>query len=117
MHLQGRGVRIGGEVKPWRFSLDLESPRLKGELRVDGWSESEEMDAWFEKHAGEEVAVELEGMGGAVLIPRGVAIHESGHHNESGVKVEGYLAHLDETGLDLTPRRGYNRGKYGREAE
>lgn len=97
-------MRIGDEEKPWRFSLDLGSNRLKGELRVDGWSESKEMNAWVEKHAGEEVEVELEGMGRAVLIPEGIAIHESGHHSESRVKVEGSFTLPEGTGLELTRR-------------
>ncbi|HPK43246.1 MAG TPA: hypothetical protein PK877_07085 [Synergistales bacterium] len=91
MLLRGRGVTTGEEKRPWRFLLEERQGRLTGELQADGWSGSFKMNAWFEKHAGKEVELGLEGFGRALLTPKGLRTHETGHHSESSVKVEGSL--------------------------
>ena len=53
------------------------------------------MNAWFEKHAGKEVELEVEGFGRVLLTPKGLRTHETGHHSESSVKVEGCLVSRD----------------------
>ncbi len=88
-------MTTGVEKRPWRFLLEERQGLLAGELRALGWSGSLEMNAWFEKHAGKGVEVELEGLGRALLTPKGLRIQETGHHSESSVKVEGSLASRD----------------------
>ena len=102
MRIRGRGVRISKKTMAWHFHLDEEGGSLKGELQVDGWERSGEMNQWFEKNHGEEVEMVLEGLGRVRLTPRGIHIHESGHHNESVVKVEGFL--LETLKGDEDPR-------------
>ena len=95
MLFRGRGVTTGEKTRPWRFLLEERQGRLEGELRALGWSDSLEMNAWFEKYAGKEVEVVLGDLGRAVLNPKGVRYHETGHHSESSVSVQGYLAFDD----------------------
>ena len=102
MRIRGRGVRIRKKTMAWLFHLDEEGGSLKGELQVDGWEGSGEMNQWFEKNHREEVEMVLKGMGRVRLTPRGIRIHESGHHNESIVKVEGFL--LETLKEDEDPR-------------
>ena len=85
MLLRGRGVTTGGKKRPWRFLLE----------ERQGWSGSFKMNAWFEKHAGKEVELEVEGFGRVLLTPKGLRTHETGHHSESSVKVEGCLVSRD----------------------
>lgn len=86
---RGRGVILEGDHLPWFFELEEVSGLLSGELRVDGWGPAAAMSLWYEGVKGQRVEMSLSGLGRVYLVPKGIRIHESGHHNESSVIVEG----------------------------
>ncbi len=93
MRIRGRGVAVEGEKMAWFFDLDGDPALLRGYFQVDGWDASGAMNLWYEKNSGKETVVNLEGFGYALVIPLGIRIHESGHHNESVIRLEGSLLH------------------------
>jgi len=91
MLLRGRGVVFDGDQKPWFFDLEEKNGRLTGELKVEGWGPSATMGSWYEGAKGRCIEMTLQDFGRVLLTPLGVRIHESGHHNEASVSVEGSL--------------------------
>lgn len=91
MLLRGRGVVLDEEPMPWFFDLEEKDDRLVGELRVEGWETSAIMNSWYESARGCGIEMILKGTGRVLLTPVGIRIHESGHHNETSIKVEGSL--------------------------
>lgn len=89
MLLRGRGVAVAGETMPWFFDLEERDGRLRGELRVEGWEPSAVMNSWYESAKICGMEMELQGFGKVFLTPEGIRIHESGHHNETSINVEG----------------------------
>jgi hypothetical protein len=87
MRVRGRGVTVAGEKMPWFFNLEEVEGVLKGYFRVDGWETSRAMNQWYENNAGQETEVYLEGFGKALVKPLGIFIHESGHYNESEIRL------------------------------
>jgi hypothetical protein len=91
MRIRGRGIEVDGERMPWFYDLEESAGDLKGQLRVEGWEPSAAMNSWYERSKGKKIRVLVPGIGRAILSPNGIFIHESGHHNETEVKVRGSL--------------------------
>lgn len=91
MFLRGRGIVVDGDIMPWLFELEETEGRLTGELRVEGWEPSSIMNSWYESSRELGIEMTLQGAGRVLLTPLGIRIHESGHHNETSISVEGLL--------------------------
>ena len=91
MLLRGRGIVIDGDPVPWFFELEKREGRLGGEIRVEGWEPSAIMNSWYESARERGIEMILQGHGRVLLTPKGIRIHESGHHNETSINVEGLL--------------------------
>ena len=91
MLLRGRGIVVDGDTMPWFFELEEAEGHLSGELRVEGWEPSAIMNSWYESSRERRIEMTLQGAGKVLLTPLGIRTHESGHHNEASISVEGLL--------------------------